>query len=295
MCRLNFWPDNDHIMLIKAFLTGILFLILSGLSSSREITWPYLDGYKLITDYPVYTPDNLWDFIDGAADGYNALGFRELHVAEYKRGRERIKAEIYRHNDHIMTFGIYASERSSSYRFKNIGAQGYSVGGAINFFTGDYYVKIRAYSRKPKTLQAAESLSLRIAGMLGGDTKMPALLTEFPDEGRKINEEMYINESVLGHQYLNKAFKASYSIGNDNFDIYLIKTNSAQEAFESASKYLAASGIEAINSESCKYVFNDGYNGTIFLSWKENMIVIISGLAKDQTDIADKYTSAILD
>jgi hypothetical protein len=282
-------------MIKKVFLTGILLLFLSGLSSAQEITWPFLDGYKLITNYPVYTSDNLWDFIDGAAEGYNALGFRELHVAEYKRGRERIKAEIYRHSDHTMAFGIYASERSSSYRFKNLGAQGYNTGGAINFFTGNYYVKIRAYSQKPGTLKAAESLSLRIAGMLGGDTKMPSLLTEFPDEGRKINQEMYINESVLGHQYLNKAFKASYGAGNDNFDIYLIKTNNAREAFESASKYLAPSGIEPENSESGKYVFNDGYNGTIFLSWKENMIVIISGLAKDQTDIADKYTSAILD
>jgi hypothetical protein len=41
-------------------------------------------------------------------------------------------------------------------------------------------------------------------------------------------------------------------------------------------------------------MLNDGYNGTIFLAWKDKKIVIISGLAKDQAEIADKYTSAIL-
>jgi len=41
-------------------------------------------------------------------------------------------------------------------------------------------------------------------------------------------------------------------------------------------------------------MLKDGYNGTIFLSWKDNYIVIISGLSKDQSDIADKYTSEIL-
>ena len=41
-------------------------------------------------------------------------------------------------------------------------------------------------------------------------------------------------------------------------------------------------------------MFTDGYNGTVFLSWKGNQIVIITGLAKDQADIADKYTSEIL-
>jgi hypothetical protein len=38
----------------------------------------------------------------------------------------------------------------------------------------------------------------------------------------------------------------------------------------------------------------DGFNGTVFLAWKEKRIVIITGLARDQADIADKYTSAIL-
>ncbi len=282
-------------MLKRVLLTGILSVLLSGISSSQEIKWPAVNSFKLITKYPVYTPDNLWDFINGAADGYNALGFKELHVAEYKKGKDVIKLEIYRHSDHTTAFGIYASERSSSFRFMNLGAQGYKTGGAVNFFTGNHYVKIRTHSEKAKTLQAAESLAIRVAGMLGGDTEMPALLTEFPDDGRKINEETYINENVLGHQFLNKAFKASYDSDSDSFDIYLMKPGTAQEAFTAAEKYLSASGIEPDRKEEGKYVFTDGYNGTIFLSWKDNMIVIISGLAKDQTDIADQYTSTILD
>jgi hypothetical protein len=278
----------------KVLLPGILFVIISGFSAAQDITFPVLPGYKTITMYPVYLPENLWDFINGAADGYIALGFQDLHVAEYKKGKELIKVEIYRHSDHTMAFGIYASERSSSYNFLNLGAQGYIIDGAINFFTGNYYVKIKTHSKKPKTQQSAESLALKVAGMLGGDTKMPDVLSQFPDEGRKLNEDTYINESVLGHQFLNKAFKASYQSESDNFDIYLMKFSSASEAFVTAEKYLAASGIEPDEAENGKFVFSDGYNGTIFLAWENNRIVIISGLSKDQTEIADKYTSAIL-
>ena len=43
-----------------------------------------------------------------------------------------------------------------------------------------------------------------------------------------------------------------------------------------------------------RFVLTDGYNGTIFLAWKDKRIVVISGLAKDQAEIADKYTSEIL-
>ena len=52
--------------------------------------------------------------------------------------------------------------------------------------------------------------------------------------------------------------------------------------------------MDALESSSGKYVLADGYNGTIFLAWKDNRIVAISGLSKDQADIADKYTSEIL-
>jgi hypothetical protein len=38
----------------------------------------------------------------------------------------------------------------------------------------------------------------------------------------------------------------------------------------------------------------DGYNGTVFMTWKDNRIVIISGLSKDQSEVADRFTSEIL-
>jgi hypothetical protein len=275
-------------------LIGLSFIILSCFTNAQDNTFPELDGFKKITKYPVYGPENLWDFIDGAADSYLALGFVDLHVAEYKKGKEVIKLEIYHHSDHTMAFGIYASERSPSYRFMNLGSQGYIADGAINFFKGNYYVKLRTYSKKPKTLHSEESLAQIVAGTLEGEADMPSMLSQFPDEGRKKNEETYINESVLGHEFLKSAFKADYQFDNDNFSIFLIKSESPKGALRTATTYLTTAGIEAGQSDNGKYVFTDGYNGTIFLSWKEDKIVIISGLAKDQAGIADKYTSEIL-
>jgi hypothetical protein len=278
----------------KRIITGFLFIVITVVSLGQDISFPELEGFKKSAQYPVYTNADLWSFIDGAADAYVALGFIDLHVIEYKKGKETIKLEIYRHSDHTMAFGIYASERSSTYRFVNLGSQGYITGGAINFFKGNYYVKIRTYSVKPKTLHAEESLASIVANMLGGETDMLALLSKFPDENRKVNEETFINESVLGHEFLNKAFKADYSVGTDNFSIYLIKFNSPQETLKTGKAYLSAAGVDLVESNNVKCVISDGYNGTIFLSWYEDTMVIISGLAKDQAAIADKYTSQII-
>src|SRR5674536_104750 len=211
------------------FLIAILLIGFSGSALSQDIKMPDLKGFKKTTSYPVYLPENLWDFINGAADSYLAYGFIDLHVAEYKKGKNVIKLEIYKHSDNTMAFGIYSTERSSSFRFLNLGSQGYIADGAINFFKGNYYVKIRTYSKNENTLKSEESLAFKVADMLAGASEMPSALSLFPEAGKKINEETYINESVLGHKFLNKAFKATYESGTDVFSIFIIENNTLEE------------------------------------------------------------------
>lgn len=276
-------------LVIVLLFTGILYT-----SLSQGIVIPEMQGYKKISSYPVYTPDNLWDFIDGAADNYLAYGFEELNVAEFEKGKNTIKLEIYRHKDNTNAFGIYSSERSSGFHFLNVGAQGYKADAALNFFKGKYYVKIRTNSKSEKTIQMLETLALKVADALPGEAVMPKTLLDFPDSGRKRNEEAYINEGVLGHEFLKGAYKAVYEIGEMTFSVFIIDNKNTDDCHRVVNAYLAKGGLDPDISASGKYLFKDGYNGDIFLSWKDNRIVIIQGLDKDQTDLADRYTSEIL-
>lgn len=280
-------------MSMKKFFLVTFFFASSLTLFSQELVLPQLNGYKKVTDYPVFTPDNLWNFINGAADNYLAYGFVDLHVAEYKKGKDVIKLEVYHHKNNILAFGIYSSERSPSFRFVSLGAQGYIADGSINFFKGDYYVKIRTYSKKEKVLQAAQSLAQQVSNMLTGEAVMPAAISQFPSEGKKANEETFINESVLGHNFLSNAFRANYEAGQ-SFSIYIIDTPDDGKTLSIVNEYLKATKMDQTEEGNGKVVLNDGYNETIFLSWKGSRIVLISGLAKDQSDIAEKYTSEIL-
>lgn len=268
--------------------------MMSGSLFAQEINMPELKGFKKISNYPVFLPDKLWDFIDGAADAYLAYGFVDLHVVEYKKGKNIIKLEIYKHSDNTMAFGIYSTERSPSFRFLNLGSQGYKADGAINFFKGNYYVKIRTYSKNENVLKSEESLAQKVANMLSGSSDMPSVLSVFPSKGKKINEETYINESVLGHKFLEKAFKATYESGPDNFSVYIMEKNTPEDVQKTINSYLVYVKLDSVESETGRYMIKDGYNGTIFLAWKESRIVIISGLSQDQSDLADRYTSDIL-
>jgi hypothetical protein len=276
------------------FGINLILLLVSTPVFSQDITMPELQGFKKTSNYPVYTSDNLWDFINGAADTYLSYSFVDLHVEEYTKGKNVIKLEIYKHKDEIQAFGIYSSERSPTFNFINIGAQGYKTDGSLNFFKGKYYVKIRTYSKSQKVIQTLETLALKVSDMLPGDSEMPELLKEFPDMGKKKNEESFIKESVLGHEFLTGAFKALYEAGENQFAIFLFKKQSVSDASKTVTAYLKSAGLEIDDPMGGKYVFKDGYNGDIFLSWKESTIIIISGLSKDQTDVAERYSSEIL-
>ena len=57
---------------------------------------------------------------------------------------------------------------------------------------------------------------------------------------------------------------------------------------------MKTAGMEPSETAGGKYLINDGYNGTVFLAQKDDVLVLISGLSKDQTEIADRYTTEIL-
>lgn len=278
----------------KIYLTILLFSAAGLISMAQDISMPELKGYRKESNYPVFTPDNLWNFINGAADTYLSLGFEELHVAEYVKGRNTIKLEIYRHKDATQAFGIYSSERSATFRFLNIGAQGYKTDGSLNFLKGRYYVKIRTNSSSEKVLLSLETLALRVADMLPGESVLPKILSDFPAEGIKKNEETYIADGVLGHEFLRGAYKAVYETGEMTFSIFIFDKPTPEACRKTSNDWLKKAGIDPDDSSTGKYAFRDGYNGDIFLSWKDDRMVVIQGLAKDQTDVAGRYTNEIL-
>ena len=277
---------------VTAILSAsVFFNSLTG----QDISFPELNGFKRNTDFPVYSGDNINEFSLSLAETYRSYRFVEMNLAQYRKGKNEIRIEISRFEDNLMAFGIYSLGRSSSFRYLNLGSQGYSANSMVNFFKGQYYVHMTVLPGNEKNMLSAESLAVRIANMLPGYPEMPAILNRFPETGRKVNEEIFINENVLGHKFLNRAFKAVYEVGPDIFSLYLIENQSTSETWKAAEAYLSQAGEEVPESETGKYVITDGYNGTIFLAWNNKTMVIISGLSKDQADVADKYTSEIIE
>jgi len=268
------------------------FLIAFSCVTSAQGLFPVLKGYKSVSDYPVYVPDDLWDYINGAADAYLALGFIDLNITEYTKGRNTIKAEIYRFGDDAMAFGMYSMERSPGYNFIQTGVQGYNEEGVVHFYKDRYYVKIMTHSGSVKVNEKMKELAGLIAGRIEGKNEFPSLLKLFPAEGLLKNQETYLLESVLGHEFLRGAFRASYEVAGDSFEIYLFNCKDGEEASAMAARL--AGDAYTPGEEIFKYAFEDGYNGVLHITRQGGRLIVVSGLAFDKTALAERYIALML-
>ncbi|MHC1731576.1 MAG: DUF6599 family protein [Bacteroidales bacterium] len=279
-------------MIRRYLLTAVLFAGTVTFLGGQQL-FPELKKYRSSSEYPVYTPDDLWDYINGAADGYLALGFIDLNIREYIRGKNIIRVEIYRFGDDARAFGIYSMERSPGYNFIPAGVQGYNEEGAVNFYKDRYYVKIMSHSGSVKVNDDMVELARIISSRIEGKSEFPALLGLFPSEGRLKNEETYVLESVLGHDFLRGAFRVAYEIEGDRFEIHLFSSEDMAEVVTMASRL--AGEAWSPDETVFKYAFEDGFNGVIHMAMKGGTLIVISGLGLDKTALAENYITRMLE
>ncbi len=257
------------------YLLISLLLIPLTLPAQDSIRFPALKGYNLRFDYPVYYPESLWDYIDGAADNYLNYHFQDLHIAEYLKGSKKVffKVEIYRHESPLYAFGIYSAERSPDYHFIKLGVQGFREESQIFFLKGSYYVKIMSRQEGKRVERDIEVLAREVESMLAGTTSFPPELAIFPEQGKISNSERFIAAAFLGHEFFDSVFTAEYKAGDLSFSMFFTRRNTPGAAAELLTAfYKNATGQVPRPLKEGDRVIKDGYNGDIYLIWKGDVL-----------------------
>ena len=193
-----------------------------------------------------YNPDTLYQYIDGGADLYLLYDFKTLLHQDFKSGAAELTADIYEMSKPEDAFGIYASERSPSYKFLAIGAEAYRDKGILNFVQDRYYVKLSGNGANADTL--LDQFARLLAGRIGGVRSLPNLLAKLPRENRAPHSEQYIKKDPLGHAFLAPSFLISYGQGKQQSKLVVSVAADAQTAKSRAdqlAKHFKQSGESA--------------------------------------------------
>jgi hypothetical protein len=175
-----------------------------------------------------YQPDTLLQHIKGGADVYLLYDFQIMLHQSFKSAGAEITVDIYDMGNPENAFGIYAAERSPSYKFFAIGAEGYRSNGILNFVQDHYYVKLAGSGGNTDLLldQFANTLSQRI----GGSRSLPALLRQLPQENRVPHSEQYVRKDPMGQAFLAPAYIATYAWGHQQSKLLISMANDATSA-----------------------------------------------------------------
>jgi hypothetical protein len=238
-------------------------------SGWKTFVFPEVTGWKQSGEIQTFQPENLFDYIDGAADLYLSYDFQELKVAEYLNEKKAsVIVEVYRHKSPTDAFGIYSQERLSNANFLDIGAQGYSEKDILNFLAGDYYVKMNSFKTGPEDQEILLNFAKKVAENLGEKGALPSILSSFPEEGKKKNSERFIAIKFLGYPFLHSAFTADYELSGKKFKLFVIEGRDHTECGNMMQRYLQQTGSREKNIIEGHYTIADPYHGEVDLHWQ---------------------------
>ena len=252
---------------------------------------PEVEGWTVSEEIEVFTPDNLFDRINGAAPLFIENNFREMTSLEYKRGEDYITIQAYRHATPEDTFGMYASERSPDLAFYPFGGEAQGDESNVFFFAGNIYVKM--WGSAPDDIGGT---LLTIAGGLAGKIDpapgYPKEVLVFPTDNKVPHTETFITSNYIGHEFLRRVFTTDYTLGGKPFQAFILTADDESGARETLTKYFAFTRQPA-DFDPGLLTITDRYNGDIPVLWQGRYIIGLFAPDGDAAPDAEGFLKGI--
>ncbi len=234
---------------VRAALAALCLLApIAAASQSRQANpelaalVPKPAAWSLVEAPRSYFPDNLFEYIDGAAESYLGYDFRELLVAdlEKKGTAATLTLEIYDMGLPLNAFGIFAAERYPENKVVALGDLGYVEGEALNFLSGRFYVKMLAFGLGEATESTLGEVGAKVAGAIKAGGGLPALVGAFPRDNLVARSEKYIKKNFMGYEFLHDGYVATYKSGSREIEGFFVDGGSDKAAEDMLTKLLAS-------------------------------------------------------
>jgi len=255
--------------------------------------FPKVEGWKISDGPSKYTPDTLFEYIDGGAESFLQFDFQDLASATYandgaRPGKSRpssrashegdataaakaeITVDIYRHRDAFRAFGMYTQERPAGTTPLPIGIEAYAGPDYLEFVVGPYYVKlVQSGAKQPSFLRG---FAEKVAAGLPGTHEAPAVLKCFPERGKRARAEKLMARDFLGHPFLHDAVAVPYQIGGASFRLFVVEGKDSADVRAMVQRYRTVAKSPAVGGDSAgaegTATVKDPLNGEVMLQWK---------------------------
>jgi len=186
-----------------------------------------------------FSPEDLWEYLNGGAPLYLGYGFRRLAHARYQLGDDvlaGITLDVFDMGSELGAFGIYSSGRPPGAELRQWGAEGYRSGTVTAAWKGNYFIHAEADADLPVLIEMLEGLVEGMCHGIAGETSRPEILDPLPPGGLVAYSERFVAEDLLGHSFLPGGVLATYEIDGREARPFVSELGGAEVATEAMTK-----------------------------------------------------------
>ncbi len=154
----------------------------------------------------IYTPETLYDYIDGGAELYLSYGMKEVISRIIVEGENEIRIEIFDMSEPKNAFGVFTHTRTTDENQYGQGSQYFP--GAQIFWKGKYYIALTANDENESIVSAIKDIASDIDAKITSAGEIPAIVNLLPKEGLEPDGFLYFHHYIWLNSY--------YYISNDN-------------------------------------------------------------------------------
>lgn len=212
---------------MKATTVALAILLSAGMAGAQDyLNCAYAPGWEQTGAKRQYGADNLFDYKDGAAEGYLSFGFMRMVGVSCKSGDNTLDIDVSEMSDAESAYGIFAANADLRQPMTAIGMGGQVLRQSASFAKGAYYVEIVETATDADKDDAAimKAFAEGIEKHMEGRSSPPETISWFPS-GELVSVRL-IPKSVLGLRELRRGYTARYKQGQ----AFIVQEASAESA-----------------------------------------------------------------
>jgi len=276
------------------FLTLVLDSIDEGKAKSPKRTAMMAEsltpeGWKLYDKVMQFTPENLYQQINGRAEYYLAYDVIGMTFAGFDKGTKDsifIDLSIYDMGTPTNAFGVFAGERPPDVERLKLGRDAYRIGANHYIFQGQYYIQIIATDDTDELRQICMDLAEKVTDFLQDSGQPVWGLTALPETDRVPQSVQYFLVDALGLDFMKNTYTAKYYKDGSIVSIFLSQQESPESARKAVAKFkehgdLYGKGVDVLSTDGIEMLSFDMGRGYDVIFQKGNLVAGV-------TEVKDK-------
>jgi hypothetical protein len=197
---------------MRTLFVAAAFLAAMATASAQAPDCGLVAGWQQQGPMREFGPDNLFEYMDGNAEGYLIYRFVKMTGVSCKSGEDTILIDLFEMADPEYAYGIFSANRDPRQPIVPLGMGGQVTNRRALFAKDKYYVEFAANPIKDHSVNL-RSFATAFEQRIQGGSALPDAIGWFPKEKLTPNSVRLVPESVLGIRMLKRGYVGQYEFG----------------------------------------------------------------------------------